>query len=276
MTQIFNKSGKTPLIKIEELCRKFDLPNLLIKDESQNHFGTWKDRRSELIIKRALQSSINTLCLITSGNAGFSLAMFAQESGIQVTSIIDAKLPASIKDSLQKASTKIVETDLSAKVLSTEEIIELAKESPQENLWDVTNGFEEAYEPIIQELAEKAAPDYIICPIGSGEAFVGLSNGLAKANWKTKLIGVLPESSSSLADKLNTSWTPYSSKLEAIVKTSHQIVKLNEVEIQKSFDLAKTIMKCEPSSALVLGALEKLKFEKNAKIVIINSGQGLI
>ena len=245
MTQIFNKSGKTPLIKIEELCRKFDLPNLLIKNESQNPFGTWKDRRSELIIEKAKQASVKNLCLITSGNAGFSLAMFAQESGIQVTSIIDAKLPASIKDSLQKASTKIVETDLSAKVLSTEEIIKLVRESDQKIIWDVTNGFEEAYESIIQELADKA-PDYIVCPIGSGEAFVGLSNGLAKANWKTKLIGVLPESSSSLADKLNTSWTPYSSKLEAIVKTSHQIVKLNELEIQKSFDLANTLMKCEP------------------------------
>ena len=275
MTQIFNKSGKTPLIKIEELCRKFDLPNLLIKNESQNPFGTWKDRRSELIIEKAKQASVKNLCLITSGNAGFSLAMFAQESGIQVTSIIDSKLPASIKDSLQKASTKIVETDLSAKVLSTEEIIKLVRESDQKIIWDVTNGFEEAYESIIQELADKA-PDYIVCPIGSGEAFVGLSNGLAKANWKTKLIGVLPESSSSLADKLNTSWTPYSSKLEAIVKTSHQIVKLNELEIQKSFDLANTLMKCEPSSALVLGALDKLKFEKSDKIVIINSGQGLI
>lgn len=34
------KSGKTPLIKINEFCEKFNLVNLLVKDESKNPFGT--------------------------------------------------------------------------------------------------------------------------------------------------------------------------------------------------------------------------------------------
>ena len=47
-----NKSGNTPLIKNEELAQKFGC-TILIKDESKNPFGTWKDRRSEVIIKKA-------------------------------------------------------------------------------------------------------------------------------------------------------------------------------------------------------------------------------
>ncbi|HLD39182.1 MAG TPA: hypothetical protein VJB05_02620 [archaeon] len=41
---------------------------------SKNPFGTLKDRRSEMIVKRAMEKGIGRLCLITSGNAGYSLA----------------------------------------------------------------------------------------------------------------------------------------------------------------------------------------------------------
>ena len=43
------KSGNTPLFKDKELSKKFGF-SILIKDESENPFGTYKDRRSEIII----------------------------------------------------------------------------------------------------------------------------------------------------------------------------------------------------------------------------------
>jgi threonine synthase len=66
-------SGNTPLLKNRELCNRFKLNNLLVKDESKNPFGTFKDRRSELIIKKTIEEHVNKLVLITSGNAGYSL-----------------------------------------------------------------------------------------------------------------------------------------------------------------------------------------------------------
>jgi threonine synthase len=56
------KPGNTPLIKIEKLCKKFGLPNLFIKDESKNPFGTFKDRRSEYIIQRGGRASYRQIC----------------------------------------------------------------------------------------------------------------------------------------------------------------------------------------------------------------------
>jgi len=269
------KSGKTPLVKINELCVKFNLANLFVKDESKNPFGTWKDRRSAMIVKKAKHEFVDKLCLITSGNAGFSLAKFANKSHIKIVPIVDINLPLSIKQALKEICTEVVEVNLSEKILTSEEVITLARENNKEVIWDATNGFHEAYESIIKEL-KKEYPDYLVCPVGSGEGFVGLFNGLEKAKLKTKLIGVTPESSPSLADKLHTPWTPYSAKIQSIFETGHEIIKLSEDEVRSAFAYAKDLMNCEPSSAVVVGALSKLNFEETDKIIIINSGKGLI
>jgi len=269
------QSGKTPLVKINEFCEKFNLPNLLIKDESKNPFKTWKDRRSEMIVEKAKQKFIDKLCLITSGNAGFSLAKLANKSPIKIVSVIDINLPQQIKQALKEVCTKVVETNLSHKILTPEEVIVLARENDKEVIWDVTNGFHDAYELIVEEF-KKETPDYLVCPVGSGEGFIGLYNGLEKAKLKTKLIGVSPQSSPSFADKLHTPWTPYSTRIQLILEAGHNIIKLSENEIRSAFTFAKDFMDCEPSSAVVIGALSKLDFKETDKIIIINSGKGLI
>ncbi len=269
------KSGKTPLVKVDEFCRKFNLPNLLVKDESKNPFGTWKDRRSEVIIKKAKDELVNKLCIITSGNAGFSLAKFANESDIKTVSIVDLNLSPTIKQVLEETCTKVIEANLSEKILESKEIIAVARENDKEVIWDSTNGFHEAYESIIEEL-EKNNPDYLVCPVGSGEAFVGLFNGLQKTKLETKLIGITPESNPSFADKLHTPWTPYSKNIQSILEAGHKIIKLSEDEIHLAFVYAKKFMDCEPSSAVVVGALSKLNFKESDRVVIINSGKGLI
>ncbi|MBI4034055.1 MAG: PLP-dependent lyase/thiolase [Candidatus Brennerbacteria bacterium] len=269
------KSGKTPLVRVEEFCRKFNLPNLLVKDESKNPFGTWKDRRSEAVVKKAKKEFVDKLCLITSGNAGFSLAEFANSSHIKVVSFVDINLPSSTKQVLKEVCTKVIETDLSQKIFTPEEIIALARENDKEVIWEVTNGFHEAYESIVKEL-KKEVPDYILCPVGSGEGFVGLFGGLKKAKLKTKLLGVMPASNPSFADKLHTPWTPYSAKMKSILKAGHELIKLSEGEVRSAFAFAKDFMDCEPSSAVVVGALSKLSLKESDKIVIVNSGKGRV
>ena len=69
------KSGKTPLVKVNEFCRKFNLPNLLVKDESKNPFGTWKDRRSEMIVKKAKLSYFGIYCIFI-GVAAIALRLW--------------------------------------------------------------------------------------------------------------------------------------------------------------------------------------------------------
>ena len=265
------KSGNTPLLKVEDICEYFHLPNIFIKDESKNPFGTWKDRRSEVIIAKAKKEGVNKICLITAGNAGYSLAKFAEGTGIKIVCIVDKNIAPLIKEVLQNNCYKIIEVD-HRNWIEKEEIMSLAKENDQEVIWNATNGFPEAYESIVQEIKTEA-PDYIICPIATGEAFIGLNSGLKVLGLTTKLIGVMPEENPSFADKLSNQITP---DIQSLLKDGNEIIKLREEEIKSTYEYAKNYVDCEPSSAIVFGVFSKIKFNKNNKIILINSGKGLL
>ncbi len=268
--------GNTRLFRIQELSQYFGCENLLIKDESENPTGTFKDRRSEVIIKKAVKDGVNKLVLITSGNAGFSLAQFAKGTGIKIVCVVDKHLSKPTLKKLEDVCDKVIAVDLNKRELTSKDIIELARNDRKEVIRDVSNGYHDAYISIIKEI-KKEKPDFLICPLGGGEAFVGLYNGLKKEKMRISLIGVGPYKNPSLADKLCTRFTPYISKTASIVKEGKgEIFRVSEEKIAKNFNYCKKYIECEPSSAIVFLALNKIKNRKDKKIVVINSGRGLI
>ena len=272
------KSGNTPLIKIEKLRKKFGFPNLFIKDESKNPFGTFKDRRSEFIIKKGVEHRIDKFVIITSGNAGYSLGKFAEGTNIKIVNVIDKKLKNTIKNKLKEVSYKVIEIDLSKKIWAPEKIIAMARENEREVIWDATDvihNWEKGYIKIIEEIKDKK-PDFIVVPVGSGETFCGLYEGIKKFKLKTKLIGIgVKNKWHSFADKLYTPWTPYERKMKAIQREGHKIIRLNEKEVKQMWKEFKNVIDCEPSAAVVFSVFSKLKFKKGDKIILINSGKGL-
>ena len=162
------------------------------------------------------------------------------------------------------------------KKLSKKQILNLFKGKLEGKVIEVSNGFSRAYRKIIEEVKSNS-PDYIIAPIGSGEAFVGLYEGIKKYRLKTKLVGVrIRSKNKSLADKLHTIYTPYEKKLNEIKEKGHKIINLNEKEVKIAYDKFRKIVDCEPSAAVVFGALKKIKFSKKDKVLLINSGKGII
>ena len=272
------KSGNTPLIKIERLCKRLGLVNLFIKDESKNPFGTFKDRRSEYIIKSGINEHINKFVIITSGNAVYSLAKFAEGTNIKIINFVDRKIKKSIKNELKGVSYKVIEIDLSKKIWTPEEMMAIARENDTEVVWDAIDGiydYQKGYIKIIEEIKNKK-PNFIIVPVGSGEAFCGLYEGIKKFKLKTELIGVGVKAKwHSFADKLYTPWTPYESKMRAIQKEGHKIIRLNETEVKQMWKEFKNVIDCEPSAAVVFSVFSKIKFKKEGKIILINSGKGL-
>ena len=255
------KAGDTPLVKYKKLEVLFKVPNLLVKDESKNPFGTFKDRRNELVINRAKDEFVDKLVLITSGNTGYSLARFAEGTNIKVVCIVDKTLNYTIIDKLEKFSYKVIKVDLSKKIFKPEEVIAIARESDEEVIWDVTNGFHQAYHSIIQEIKAER-PDWLVVPLGSGEAFVGLYEGSKRYKLKTKLVGVGVKGPS-IADKLYTPWTPYKSKIKAILKEGHQYIQLSEEQIKDAYEKVRNIISVEPSSSIVFGVLPELDIDSS-------------
>jgi threonine synthase len=254
------------------------LNNLSIKDESKNPFGTYKDRRSEFLMKKGIKENIDKFAIITSGNAGYSLAKFAEGTNIKVVNFVDKRIKKSIKNALKKVSYKLIEIDLSKKIWNPEEIIAMARESKREVILDGNygaHGYEDGYIKIIEEIKNEN-PNFIIVPVGTGETFCGLSKGIKKFKLKTKLIGIgVKNRWHSLADKLATPFTPYASKIEKILKEGNEIIRLEEKEVRKIYNEFKNIIQCEPSAAVVFSGLLKFKFKKDDKIILINSGKGI-
>jgi threonine synthase len=284
--------GNTRVIQIPELLEMFDLPNLLIKDESMNPFGTFKDRRNKLVMIKALKENIKYLAIITSGNAGYSLARMAQGTNIKVICIVDKHISSYVKEQLKKYS-EVIEVDLlqnifraRAENFQSEELINFVeKKMGVKDVVDVTNGYHEAFHDIIKEI-KAYKPDFIVAPVGSGEAFVGLYEGLKKYKMmKTRLIGVGVHSISngvlelrkepSIADKLFTPYTPYKDRIERILQEGHLYVHVSDDEILEAFDKVGKMVSCEPSSAAVFAALPKLTLDRKSKVIVINSGRGV-
>ncbi|MBI4141002.1 pyridoxal-phosphate dependent enzyme, partial [Candidatus Woesearchaeota archaeon] len=128
------KLENTPLIKIKELCTLFNLQNLFIKDEGRNPFGTIKDHRASFIVKKAVESNVDKLVLITSGNDGYSLGKFCEETNVKLVNVVDINTKQLIKDVLKTCSI-VIEKDLSQKI-SSQELINIARENPKETVWD--------------------------------------------------------------------------------------------------------------------------------------------
>ncbi|HEY9584719.1 MAG TPA: pyridoxal-phosphate dependent enzyme [Candidatus Paceibacterota bacterium] len=260
-----------------EKLKKIKVPklqNTYIFDESLSKFGTIKDRRNEKVLGEAARLHVDKLVLITSGNNGYSLARLAKDTNIKIVCIVNRNLDNQIKEILKRVSYQVIELNLEQKILRPEEIISIARENDQEVIWDVTNGYEESYISIVDEICQKIIPDYIICPVGSGGIYIGIIEGVEKYCPKTKVIGIGTQSTfQSFADKLSTPWTPYQRAVENKTLQGHYIFRLNEEEIKKTYLQYKNIASVEPSSAIVFAAQSHFKFKPTDKIIFINSGK---
>lgn len=276
--RINKKPGNTPLLENKNIEDTFNISKVYIKDESKNPFGTIKDRRSYDILQEAIRLKVDKLVLITSGNNGYSLSQFANGSPIKVVCVVDKSLNQEVKTKLRKYVYQVLELNLEHKILRPEETIAFSREKEDEVIWDVTNGYEESYNDIVNEIAEKIPyPDYIVVPLGSGGVFLGVVQGLERKGAKTKVIGIGTQNTNrSFADKLSTPWTPYSRALEHYEKIGHNIYRLTEQEIKETYNKYKNIISCEPSASIVFAALEKHRFKPTDTIVFINSGKTMI
>jgi threonine synthase len=260
------KTAITPLIRFSD--------NVLIKDESKNPFGTYKDRLSEKVIKEALKKRVSKIILITSGNAGYSLAKYADGAGIKIICVIDKKDSNSVKSSLRSLS-KVIEVDLMRKIYTQDEILELVKEKANETIWNGIDNFYKVYADIVKEIKQEK-PDYMVVPVGSGDAFMGIYEGIKEYGLRTKLIGVgVKKGYRSYADKLWSIWIPSDEKIKKIVNNGNEYYELSEEEIKSLYQKYKNKFEVEPSSSVVFGVFLRKQFLKSDKIILINSGKGI-
>lgn len=266
------QAGNTPLIEYAGPATLYNGSTVLIKDESANRAShTHKDRRSALILEKAFQNKADTLALVTTGDAGYSLAKMAQDIGLRIVTIVGQQCPKRTKDTLEDAGAEVRVADLSEKMTSAH-IERLARKMKCEKIMNVTTGFQEAYIAIVDEIAAEQ-PDVIVVPIGSGELFQGIAKGIRKHNLHTELVGVAVQSKRSAANKLST---PEYIKQTPIwhAKPGHSIHFLSEHDVQTGKFNCPKELDAEISAQAVFERIGHYE-DSQKKFIVVNAGKGL-
>lgn len=86
--------GWTPLEKMPQLGKHYQLSNLYIKDEGIIPTGSFKTRGASVGISKAKELGVKQLAMPTNGNAGAAWALYAAKANIKATIVMPVDAPA--------------------------------------------------------------------------------------------------------------------------------------------------------------------------------------
>lgn len=181
--------GATPLLDCTRLAAALGVRRLLLKLEGANPTGTVKDRSSATAVAAALQFGYRATSVVSSGNAGSSVAAYAARAGLRA--LVFAYERASAPKLLQMAATT---PDLVLYRGVYDDLIGLWDVLAGERLFFDCGASRNAYKhegkkTLAYEIAEQtgfAVPDVVVAPVAVGETFIAAARGfreMREAGW---------------------------------------------------------------------------------------------
>ncbi len=181
--------GGTPLLDCPRLARELGVRRLLLKFDGPNPTGTVKDRSSTTAIAAALQFKYRATSVVSSGNAGSSVAAYSARAGLR--SLIFAYERASAPKLLHMAATT---SDLIIYKGVYDDLISLWDRLVEAKLFFDCGASRNAYKQegkktLAYEIAEQTAfapPEVVVAPVAVGETFIATVRGfreMREAGW---------------------------------------------------------------------------------------------
>jgi threonine synthase len=181
--------GSTPLLDCPRLAKRLGVRRLAIKFEGANPTGTVKDRSSATGVAAALQFAFAATSVVSSGNAGSSIAAYSARAGLR--SLIFAYERASAPKLLHMAATT---ADLVLYQGVYDDLITHWDRLVESRLFFDCGASRNAYKhegkkTIAYEIAEQSdwrPPDVVVAPVAVGETFIAAARGfreLRDAGW---------------------------------------------------------------------------------------------
>jgi threonine synthase len=181
--------GGTPLLPCPRLAKTLGVRSLAIKFEGANPTGTVKDRSSATGVAAALQFGFTATSVVSSGNAGSSIAAYSARAGLR--SLIFAYERASAPKLLHMAATT---ADLVLYKGVYDDLITHWDRLVESRLFFDCGASRNAYKhegkkTIGYEIAEQSGwrpPDVVVAPVAVGETFIAAARGfreLHDAGW---------------------------------------------------------------------------------------------
>jgi threonine synthase len=181
--------GQSPLLECPALARQLGVRRLVAKFEGSNPTGTVKDRSSATAVSAARQFGFTATSVVSSGNAGSSVAAYSARAGL-----------ASLIFAYEKTSTpKLLHMAAAARELILfrgvyDDLIGIWDRLADERLFFDCGASRNPYKhegkkTIAWEIAEQMgwqAPDVVVAPLAVGETFIAAHRGfeeLARLGW---------------------------------------------------------------------------------------------
>ena len=307
--------GATKLIQAQRIAQRAGAGKVLLKLESANPTGSFKDRQIAVGISRARELGIDTVAVVSSGNVACAASAYAARAGLRAVLMMHGM--ASKQKVAQAAAyggTVVQFDDPNAS-----EVFKLCIEACAKLGWYhlSTAGMYEPYnvegaKTIAYEIFQQTKgemPDWIVAPVGGGGLLGGIWRGLLDLK-RLKLITKLPRLAGIQAsgcaplvaainektpflETLKHPWpNPYSiaggiaddiifdghTALPAIRTTHGAAIAVTDEEIiQGELELAsREGILCEPCSAVTIAALKYLPdVTPETSICCILTGSGI-
>jgi threonine synthase len=181
--------GQTPLLECPRLARELGVRALSLKFEGPNPTGTVKDRSSTTAVAAALQFGFEAISVVSSGNAGSSIAAYAARAGLRALVFAYARTAA--PKLLHMAATT---PDLILYEGVYDDLITLWDQLVEERWFFDGGASRNAYKhegkkTLAYEIAEQSdweVPDVIVAPLAVGETFIAAARGfreMSEAGW---------------------------------------------------------------------------------------------
>jgi len=172
--------GGTPLLACPRLAKALGVRSLAIKFEGANPTGTVKDRSSATGVSAAVQFGFTATSVVSSGNAGSSIAAYSARAGLR--SLIFAYERASAPKLLHMAATT---ADLVLYKGVYDDLITHWDRLVESHLFFDCGASRNAYKhegkkTIGYEIAEQSGwrpPDVVVAPVAVGETFIAAARG---------------------------------------------------------------------------------------------------
>ncbi|KAE8620893.1 hypothetical protein XENTR_v10004609 [Xenopus tropicalis] len=209
LPSILQKIGDTPLVRINQIGRRFGLKcELLAKCEFFNAGGSVKDRISLRMVEDAERDGIlkpgDTIIEPTSGNTGIGLALAAAVKGYRCIIVMPEKMSMEKVDVLRALGAEIVRTPTNARFDSPESHVGVAwrlkNEIPNSHILDQYRNasnplahYDSTAEEILQQCEGQL--DMLVAGAGTGGTITGLARKLKEKCPNCKIVGVDPEGS---------------------------------------------------------------------------------
>jgi threonine synthase len=185
--------GTTPLIVAERHGKNIGIERLAIKYEGSNPTGTFKDRSSATAIAGALQFGFTKTAVVTTGNAGASIASYAARAGIQSIVFCYSKAAPAKLYHLDAAATQLVVfeggyDEISVAVQKHVERLNIWDSDGRRNPWKHEGKKSLAYELFFDFGGE--LPDFVLVPVSLGEMMVATWRGfreMKEMGWIDKI-----------------------------------------------------------------------------------------